>query len=78
MAEKKEKLKLNTWEKIWPRLIGGWFIMYLLSLVAFPLFRPNISVDSPKYQSFMWLWLQLYLALFVLVFIAHKDLSKRR
>lgn len=69
MAEKKEKLETSNWDKLWNSLIGGWFIMYFLGLVAFPLLRPDTSVDSPQYQSFMFLWLQLYLAIFILGYL---------
>lgn len=76
MAQKKERSELSTWEKIWPSLIIGWFIMYFLGLVVFPIKYPNTDINGQEYQSFMWLWLKLYLSLFTLGYMLGKDLIK--
>lgn len=51
--------------------------MYFLGLALFPMKYPNVDMNGPEYQSFMWLWLQLYLALFSLGYMISKDLLKR-
>jgi hypothetical protein len=76
MVEKKEKLKLSTWEKIWPSLIIGWFIMYFLGMVIFQIKYPNADTNSREYQSFQWLWIQLYLGIFILIYMIKKDFFK--
>lgn len=77
MSEKKGSSSLKTKTSLWTKLIAGWFGMYFLGLVVFPIKYPDTDMNGQEYQSFMWLWLQLYLALFGLGHMVKKELKDK-
>ncbi len=75
MAVKKEKSSKNL-SGIFNRWLVSGSVAYCLGLIAFPLLRPNDLVDSPQYHSFIWSWLQLYYAIFLLIEVKNSKLFK--
>jgi hypothetical protein len=59
------------------RLIIGWCIAYFVGILLFPSKFLDSSAQESDNQSFIWNWLQSYLAIFGLVSMAQKDLSKK-
>ena len=66
----KQKTSIFTW---W---VTGWFVAYFVAVATFPLLRPKGSFDGPEYQSYMFLFLQLYCAIFALIFLSKSNLFK--
>ena len=66
--KEKKKTALFTW------FILGWFIMYFLGIFVFSFKYPNIDTSGPEYQSFFWLWFQLYFGIFAFGYSLKHDL----
>jgi len=62
MEKKKEKLSRKTSLFTW--WVLGWFLMNILGWVMFSIRYPNDEFSGDNYNRFMWLWLQLYMAIF--------------
>ena len=70
MEKKKEKSSRKTSLFTW--WVLGWFVMYVLGIFVFPFRYPNSEFSGDNYNSFMWLWLQLYMAIFGVGYMVKK------
>ncbi|MDD3002487.1 MAG: hypothetical protein PHS06_01295 [Candidatus Shapirobacteria bacterium] len=68
----KKKTHLFTW------FVLTWIISSFIGFIVFVIKYPNADMNGPEYQSFQWLWFQLYLGIFALVYLYKHDIFKNK